>query len=67
MTGNVTRRTPQARQDILELAEYIAQGSLDNALRFLDAAEVDMARLAEMPGLGRRREFSNPMLDGIRS
>ena len=59
-------KTPQARRDLADLATYIAKDSVDAALRFLDAAEAECARLAEMPGLGADREFRNPRLGGLR-
>lgn len=49
------------------MARYIARDSMDAALRFLDAADGELSRLADMPGLGRHREFSNPLLADIRS
>ena len=38
MAGRITN-TPQAREDLLGIADYIANDNLDAALRFLDAAE----------------------------
>ena len=35
--GTTITKTPQAQRDLLELADSIAQGSLDAAQRFLDA------------------------------
>ncbi len=59
--------TPQARIDVLELADYIARDSLDAALRFLEAAEAEFVRLADMPGMGHARKFSSPLLSDVRS
>jgi toxin ParE1/3/4 len=58
--GTTITKTPQARQDLAELAEYLAQDSLDAAERFLDAAEAAFRLLASMPELGTPCEFRSP-------
>jgi plasmid stabilization system protein ParE len=58
---------PLAQSDLDEQAHYIAQDSLDAALRFLDAAEAAFDRLAGFPEAGRRREFRHPDLRDVRS
>ena len=60
-------RRPQAKRDVIEIGRHIAQDSLRSAIRFLRAARADMRRLAEMPGMGARRDFTNPRLAGLRS
>ena len=65
MSTTVTK-TPQARQDLLELADYIARDSLDAAERFLDAAETAFHLLASMPEMGTLCEFRSPEAAGIR-
>ena len=46
---------------------YLAQeASLETALRFYDASSTTFGKLADMPGLGERRETSNPRLEGLR-
>lgn len=49
--GRVVRR-PLAVADLIELADYIAQDSLDAAERFLGAADAEFERLASMPQMG---------------
>ena len=56
-----------ATRDLDALSRYIARSSVENALRFLEAVERDAARLASMPGIGRKREFRNPRLHDVRS
>jgi toxin ParE1/3/4 len=58
---------PSADLDLDGLAEYLARAaSLEIALRFYDAAASTFANLARMPGVGERRESSNPRLAGLR-
>jgi toxin ParE1/3/4 len=57
---------PQARTDLAEQSAFLAQDSLDVAVRFLDAAERAFADLAEMPGMGRAIDVLNPRLEGLR-
>ena len=61
------RYTPKARQDLDEIAEYIAADNLDAAIRFCLAIEDAAEKLAEMPGLGTARQFANPMAARVRS
>ena len=42
----------RAREDVDEIAAYIARDNLDAALRFYDAAESAFELLARMPGAG---------------
>ena len=65
MAAKITK-TPQAREDLLELADYIAQHNLDAALRFLDAAEVAFELLAGMRELGMLCRFQSPQAAGLR-
>ncbi len=55
-----------AQQDIEAHADYIARERPQSALAFVDAVERDLARLAEMPGLGSPRAFQQTQLAGIR-
>lgn len=64
--GTTITKTPQARRDLLELADYIARDSLDTAERFLDAAEAAFQLLASTPELGTLCEFRSPEAAGIR-
>ena len=47
--GTTITKPPQARRDLLALANYIARDSLDTAERFLDAAEAAFHLLASAP------------------
>ena len=47
---------PAAAQDLLAIIEYIANDSPEAAGRVLDKIEKELARLAEFPGLGHKRE-----------
>lgn len=60
--GNV-RRFPEAEQDLREIGVYIAQDSLANADRFIDAIERECQKLADSPfTLGRSCEGLHPEL-----
>ena len=65
MSTTITK-TPQARRDLLELADHIAQDNLDSAERFLDAAREAFDLLAGMPEMGTRCHFRSPDTTGIR-
>jgi toxin ParE1/3/4 len=45
------QKTPQAANDLIDIASYIAEDNLDAAERFLDAAEEAFALLASMPAI----------------
>lgn len=60
-------RTPQSRRDLVEAAEYISRDNPGAALRLLDAVEEEFRKLAEMPGMGALREFTDPRLGELRS
>jgi toxin ParE1/3/4 len=59
--------TSKSRADIDEIAEYIASDNLDAAIESCLAVEDAVEKLAEMPGMGQRREFKNPAIGSIRS
>ena len=48
--------TPQARADLLEIWNYIAEDSPENADRVLERLYAAFTRLAETPGMGHHRE-----------
>lgn len=48
--------TPEARSQVDEIADFVAEESVDAALRVLDALEEAFRRLAEMPEIGHLRE-----------
>jgi toxin ParE1/3/4 len=56
-----------AEEDLSEQADYIARDHVDVALRFLEAAEAAFSQLADLPDIGRRRQFRHPALAGVRS
>lgn len=59
-------KTPQAQLDLLELADFIAQDSLNAAQRFLKAAEAAFQLLAETPEMGTCCQFQDPQAAGVR-
>jgi len=62
------KRRPRARLDVLEQAIYLGEeASEEVALRFIDAVDAAVRRLAGTPEIGRRREFSSARLAGLRS
>jgi toxin ParE1/3/4 len=58
------RFTPQAEQDLLEIAEFIAKDRPDEANRLIDKTEQKCRALAAMPEMGRQRE---ELASGLRS
>ena len=44
--------TPEAREDLRQIHDYIAQSSPANALRFLDRIENQCHSLADQPYMG---------------
>lgn len=54
MTG--FRLARAAERDLQEIKDYVARGSIDAAARVLDRLGRAFLDLAEMPGLGHRRE-----------
>jgi toxin ParE1/3/4 len=58
---------PQARRDIDEIADFIAQDSVAAGRRFYDSAQQAFRDLVATPGMGRLREFRNPRMAGVRS
>jgi toxin ParE1/3/4 len=61
------RRRKEVKNDIIELARYIARDSMDSAMRFIDAVESTLAGLAEIPGKGGRLELRDRALEDVRS
>lgn len=59
-------RLPQSELDLAGLSEYIARDNPDAALRFVDAAERSLQKLADMPELGGAWESAHPRLAGVR-
>jgi toxin ParE1/3/4 len=57
---------PKADHDLDEYADYLAEASVDLALRFLDLAHRTFALLATQPNMGRRCRLRHPRLEGLR-
>ena len=55
------------KRDALRIFVYIGEHNMDAAERFLRALDADSKKLAEMPGMGARREFAAQKLAGLRS
>jgi toxin ParE1/3/4 len=60
------KRTPKAKQDLLEHVLYLTKINLDIAERFIDASEETFVKLAQMPRKGKLREREHPELVGVR-
>ena len=58
--------TPQARQDTLEIVEYIGTDNPEAASRFVPALEETCTQLVALPGLGSARTFQRKDLQGVR-
>jgi toxin ParE1/3/4 len=58
--------SPQARQDLFEISDYIADDNLDAALRLRDRLFAAFGRLATRPGLGHVRGDLVPAEFGVR-
>jgi toxin ParE1/3/4 len=66
MNGTVVR-TPRARRDLTEIADYLAEHAHQTvADRFLDAANETLTLLAGNPELGSPWESDNPDLADVR-
>ena len=59
-------RSKQARQDLIDLAHYIALDNIEAGYRFLDAAEDAFRDPERMPFSGSAREYQDSSLSGIR-
>jgi toxin ParE1/3/4 len=57
----------KAKRDVLRVFVDIGQHNLDAAERFLISFNSDVRRLADMPGIGAKREFADPKLAHLRS
>lgn len=51
----IVTKGPQARNDLVGIADYIARDSLDAAMRWLDRMDQRLALLASQPEMGERR------------
>ena len=58
----------RAEQDMaLQYGWYLENADVEVAERYLSAIDQTIQRLASYPGLGMRRHFQSPELEGIRS
>jgi plasmid stabilization system protein ParE len=57
--------TPQAWQDALEIAAYIATDDPEVASRFVPALEDTCTQLVALPGMGSARTFQRKELQGL--
>ena len=55
-----------AQQQLNEIWDYIAQDNPNAARAVIEAAFSAFRKLAEMPEMGRERDFGNPELQGQR-
>ena len=60
------RVRPKAREDIVEIAEYIAADNPDASDRFIDKVFEALDLLSKAPNLGSARRFRRKSLRGIR-
>lgn len=60
------KKTPKAKQDLLEHVLYLAKINPDIAERFIEASETAFENLAQMPRKGQRQEFKSPELEDVR-
>lgn len=59
-------RLESAERDVLDHFEYLLTERPEAALRFVDAVEAALERLADMPLMGVSRPFTRPGLEDIR-
>jgi toxin ParE1/3/4 len=59
-------KRPRVKEDLTEHYDRIAADKIDPAERFLKVAQASFELLAEMPGIGRTFDTSNPRLAGLR-
>jgi plasmid stabilization system protein ParE len=60
------KRTPKAKQDLLEHVLYLAKINPDIAERFIEASELAFENLVQRPKKGKLQEFKSPELAGTR-
>lgn len=60
-------QTDEALDDVIKISDYIAEQSSMNASdRFLAATKQAFSQLADMPGIGVRRDYGNPAYVNMR-
>jgi toxin ParE1/3/4 len=60
------KRTPKAKQDLLEHVCYLAKIDPNIAERFIEVSGTTFEKLAQMPRKGKLREFKRPELADVR-
>lgn len=58
--------TAKASTDLDAHFAYIAEGDMEAALRFFDAARATFAQIARLPKIGNLYPLKNPKLKGLR-
>jgi len=58
--------TPQAREDIKQIATYIKEDSPQSSLAFRHTLENIYEVLLDLPEIGTARNFHNPEMKGLR-
>ena len=59
--------TPEAVDDVMKVADYIAaRSSLNASDRFLEAVKSTYRQIADMPSIGAERDYGQPDLKGMR-
>jgi toxin ParE1/3/4 len=64
--SRLIHKLPQARRDLVEIADYLAPDNLAQADRFLAASNKTFEFLASMPEIGGQWESENPAFAGLR-
>lgn len=57
---------PQAKADLIEIADFIGEDNPEASERFLDAAEATFGFIAAMPSVGRVYRVQSPAAQGMR-
>jgi toxin ParE1/3/4 len=60
------QKLPQAKADLIEIADYIAEDNPEAVERFLDAAEATFDFIASLPSVGRAYRVQSPAAEGMR-
>lgn len=55
----ILERSSKAKQDIIEVADYIAQDHYESAVRFLLGAEESFKLLSDLPRIGKTIRIGN--------
>jgi toxin ParE1/3/4 len=57
-------RTPESENDLTEIAIYIANDSVNAAMRWIDLVDSKLRVIVDTPGIGQKRDDLSP---GLRS